>query len=63
VKHAPTYGGVGRLYWVTCSCGTVTGAYHRDVDAARAFALHASRQVSVSDDPTLTELLRTVASQ
>jgi hypothetical protein len=60
--HRPTYNGAGRLSWVTCSCRWQSGAFHRSTDADHAFALHASRQVSVSADPSLAEILRTVVA-
>jgi hypothetical protein len=41
----------------------MSGKFHRSPDADRAFALHASRQVSVSNDPALLALLRQVASK
>lgn len=62
MRHLPTYGGAGRLYWVRCEgCGWQSGAFHRSHDVERAFALHASLQVSVSGDPALADLLRSVA--
>jgi hypothetical protein len=63
VIHRPIYSGYGRLYWVSCTCGWMSGKFHRSPDADRAFALHASRQVSVSNDPALLALLRQVASK
>jgi hypothetical protein len=61
MRHTPTYNGAGRLHWVTCSCRWQSGAFHRAVDADHSFALHASRQVSVSGDPLLADYLRSVA--
>jgi hypothetical protein len=43
ISHRATWGGCGRLCWVTCACGWQSGAYRNDAECHRAHTAHLIR--------------------